>query len=156
MKVVKNDNPRWTWRHLEHYKKYRDAYGFGLTTAEFERESSLLLQGCPGRRYDFRTECYEIYAENGELAGEITLTLAEVPELGIVVFDQYRNRGYARKALAFLAAFWKGKHPVIEAVVKSDNPARVTVRDILESGGFIFKCKLPGGGLLFVLLPESI
>lgn len=152
MKIIKNDDPLWTWKHLEHYRKYGDVYGLELTGAETERQIHLLRRGSPGRRYGRETECYDIYAETGELAGDITLTcINQIPELGIVIFDRFSGRGYAQKALAALKSIANEKYQRIEAVIKSSNPYRDEVRHILESEGFVFRCRLPGGGLFFEL-----
>lgn len=152
MKIIKTDPPLWTWQHLEHYKKYSNVYGLELSTSQMEQEINLLEQGLPGRRHGPETECYDIYTEAGELVGEITLSqVNHVPEISIVIFKQYSGQGLAKRALAELVCLSKNNFKTIEAVVKSTNPFRNAVRHILESAGFVFKFKLPGGGLLFVL-----
>lgn|GEM_PF-5767407 len=152
MNIIKNDTPLWTWQHLEHYKRHRDVYGLELSSARIEQEIDLLKLGFPGRRYATDTECFDIYNEAGELVGDITLTpVNQIPELCVVIFDQYLNRGYAKKALSALIDISKRKFKTIEAIIKSTNSHRTTIQRILESEGFILKFKLPGGGLLFVL-----
>lgn len=152
MYIVKIEKPLWTWQHLEHYLKYQDVYGFELTALEIERERDMLKCGLPGRRYAPEVECYDIYAETGELAGDIILTQSDlVPEVSIVVFDQFSGQGFAKRALRALIDLITCRFKKIEAVVKSDNPAICKARYILEGVGFTFECNLPGGGLLFVL-----
>lgn len=152
MKIIRNNDPLWTAKHLEHYRKYGNVYGLELTGAEIEQQINMLQRGSPGQRYGPETECFDIYTEAGELAGDITLTLMnQIPELGIVIFDQFAGRGYAQKALAVLKSIAQKKYNRIEAVIKSTNPNRDEVRHILESEGFVFRSRLPGGGLFFEL-----
>ena len=152
MNIIKTDTPLWTWKHLEHYEKYRNVYGLELTSAIIEQEINLLERGFPSRRYSPETECFDIYTEVGELAGDITLAHGnQISEVSIVIFDQYSGRGYAKRALAALISLSQSKFKTIEAVIKSTNPDANAARRILEREGFVFKFMLPSGGLMFAL-----
>jgi len=152
MNIIRTDNPLWTWQHLEHYKEYRNVYGPELTGTDIEQEINLMGQGFPVRRYAPETECFDIYTEAGELAGDITLTeVNQIPEVSIVIFKQYSGLGFAKKALADLIGLSKNRYKTFEAVIKSTNPDRNTAQHILENEGFVFRFKLPAGGLLYIL-----
>ena len=118
MKIIKTDTPLWNRQYLEHYMKYRNVYGLELTSETFEQEINLLEQGLSGRRYAPETECFEIYIETGELAGDITLTeVNHIPEVSIVIFDQYSGLGFAKRALADLIKLINNRFKTIEAVI---------------------------------------
>lgn len=142
MKLIKNDKPVWTEKHLKHIIKYQANYGVYFSEQEFETELFNIRKGQPSNRC-IGGECLEIYNSNNENVGDITISKDNAGDLqlDLVIFDEFCNNGYAKEAISDFISIFKSENRTddVYAVVLHKNPNRDKISYILQENGFILQ-----------------
>jgi len=150
IRLVLNDNARWSYDTAEYYKKHQDAFqGFDLTAYQ-KIISAVCADGgnasCNKRADGRNNHFYEIYDEDF-LVGEICLTrviddtdnddvIDKGWEINLAIYDDYQKQGYGRRAIEKL--FEIPELNTLYACVNSTNPLKVRIENMLQKLGFNF------------------
>lgn len=141
MKIIENNEAKWTIQHIKHMKKYRKNYGVDITNEDLDKEIENIKSGNASLlcgNYDMR--CFEVFINN-DLVGNITITINQSSyELDIVIFDEYSNNGYATEVIRiFTSTYHEDLGKVLVASVLKENSNREKVKKILFDSGFEFE-----------------
>lgn len=148
IRLIRNDNAKWTDADLKYYKKHQDAFqNFSVSEYEMDAfhsfESS--IENC--RRADGQnTHFYEIH-NDGIKVGELLLTKVvddeddhNIRDMGwevdIAIYDAYQKQGYGREAIKQLSEI-KSLNTLF-ACVNFHNPIKGKIECMLKSLGFVF------------------
>jgi hypothetical protein len=118
-----NEEPLFTLQILERLNENITSYGKEYFTLEkIERERQNILNGNPSKRCSESMICYEIYSDEDQHVGDITLTpqFNKEYEIDILIFEP--NKGYGSTALnEFLSFYWNHFSSSLVAFVLYDN-----------------------------------
>lgn len=156
MRIVENNNPKWTENHLIHINKYQIAYGMEINQIDIEKETQNIGMGYPTNRCSGNMRCFEIYVDNVHI-GDITLNkiTRDTYEMDIAIFDEHSGKGNAKRAInEFSKIFFQNIGLHLEAIVRNENPAKDKVQSLLIDIGFTFVKNLDTG-MLFSLVRNA-
>lgn len=87
--------------------------------------------------------CFEIFNDDIEYVGDITLTLLDMNEheIDILIFDEYSGRGYAGRTINMFGELYKRERIGLrlEGVIRAVNPYKEHVEKILNRAQFNFQ-----------------
>ncbi len=134
--LIKNTNPLWTEKHLENIQLFSESYGLNFKDEDIYRQRMKIRDGNSDRRTLESMICYEIYSDNVYI-GDLNVALNyEIPEIDVIIFNEYGGNGYASKAIKRFIDFEGRKFNEIECTVRHKNPNLSKVKYIIEGLGF--------------------
>ncbi|MGG4398934.1 hypothetical protein ABEW61_02315 [Paenibacillus amylolyticus] len=143
MKILKNDNPRWTEKHLQFISDHADSFGIYLSLEELEQEIHNINNDNASRRCSEDMLCFEIFNDDIEYVGDITLTLLDMNEheIDILIFDEYAGHGYAGWAINMFCELYQRERIGLrlEGVIRAVNTYKEHVEKIFNRAQFNFQ-----------------
>ncbi|ABS42022.1 GNAT family N-acetyltransferase [Clostridium botulinum] len=134
MKLILNERPKLTKKHLNFAIAHKNAYGVSISDEEYDELLCNIAEDKFIDRYDRSQKCYEIY-DNDVYIGDILFCHYD-NEISISIFDEYANKGYAYRAIKlFLEKYYLDIH-WFEAVIKEKNKNMEIVEKLLLKLGF--------------------
>lgn len=133
MKLILNENPLWSKKHLEFFRKYQKSYGMVMTDGLFEKELNNITNDGPTERCSDDQHCYEIH-DNELYVGDIIIN--DDNEIDILIFDEYSGNGYAYSAIKLFVEDYYNGETCPEAVVRGENCEKEKVKRVLNKLGF--------------------
>ncbi|MPM99147.1 hypothetical protein SDC9_146338 [bioreactor metagenome] len=133
MKLVQNESPKFTKKHMDFLKKYEKSYGIEISQDYYKKEINNILNGEPSPRCDSDQRCYEIF--EGELyLGDIIVN--EDNEIDILIFDEHTGNKYAYRAIKLFLEEHYVRGVCFEAVVRGKNNDKEKIKKVLTKAGF--------------------
>lgn len=142
MRIILNENPLWTERHLYYIQSHSESFGNLFSVEQINQELINIQTGNATQRCDDFMACYELFNENNDYIGDITITeLSEHGhELDILIFDEFQGQGLATQAIQlFINEYFQ--HPIgnrFEAVIRCENPYKEAIERIITKSNFQF------------------
>ena len=131
-----NDNPLWTNRHIDNYLIHIDAFGELFNKKQIIEERQKIANSCSNKRVDYPNKCFEIYIDDKHI-GDINLHyVKEQPEMTFLIFDEFSNNGYAKRAIKKYLENGNNTDNCIECLVRHENKDYAKVVHILTSLNF--------------------
>jgi len=135
MRLVLNENPKWTETHLDFFIRHEMSFGLYISEADYQEQLNCIESGNPQLRCGSNQKCYEIFQEVGEAyLGDIIVD--EQNETSIYIFDEYAGNSYASQALNDFVQEFRNSYPWFEAVVREENPEKEKIKKVLLNAGF--------------------
>jgi hypothetical protein len=134
MKLIQNENPLWSKKHLDFFKEYEQSYGINISEDDYQAELNNIVNGRPSQRCFLDQKCYGIY-ENEHYLGDIIIN--EDNEIDIFIFDEYSGNGYAYGALKLFLEEYQIIGACVEAIIRGKNDDKEKIKSVLKKLGFI-------------------
>ncbi|MEG1256426.1 N-acetyltransferase [Clostridium sp.] len=133
MKLILNETPKWTKKHMDFFRKYEQSYGISISEALYQEELNNIINGNPSPRCCTSQWCYEIF-ENDLYLGDIITN--EDNEIDILIFDEYAGNSYAYMAIKLFLEEHHTSGLCFEAVVREENKEKERIKNVLNKVGF--------------------
>lgn len=134
MKLIFNERPKLTKKHLDFAINNKDAYGVNISEEKYNELLCKIEEGKFIDRYNRHQKCYEIH-DNGLYIGDILFYRYD-NEISISIFDEYANKGYAYRAIKLFLKKYYLDIQWFEAVIKKKNKNMEIVEKLLLKLGF--------------------
>jgi len=150
MEIKLNENPVYSKSILDVLEANVTSLGLeDITPEDIEKERENIDNGNPSKRCPEDVKCYDIYLDNNQLVGSITLTDITENEIELAIIMYVQNRGYGSEALEiFLKDYKHNYDKELSVIVRKGNPKYEFVKSFFYGRGFVFSEELSSGSLL--------